>query len=67
MAESTDGGISGVQARLNNLGYGAGPCDGVLGQRTRAALRLFQEDQEIDVTGEPDRATLDELEQAYGC
>jgi hypothetical protein len=67
LADTHDTGVSGAQGRLNNLGYGAGACDGVLGPRTKAALRLFQEDQKIDATGELDDATKKKLESAYGC
>jgi N-acetylmuramoyl-L-alanine amidase len=40
--ETPDEGVSGIQARLSNLGYDVGPIDGVLGPRTRAAIRAFQ-------------------------
>lgn len=35
--------------------------DGVLGNETRAAIRQFQSQHHLPVTGEPDRATLDKL------
>jgi phosphohistidine swiveling domain-containing protein len=34
--------LTGVQFRLNALGFGAGPVDGVLGPRTTRAVRAFQ-------------------------
>jgi len=34
-----------VQRHLNDLGYGAGPVDGLFGPRTRGAIRRFQGDQ----------------------
>jgi N-acetylmuramoyl-L-alanine amidase len=57
----------GVQARLKNLGYDAGPTDGVFGPRTRAALALFQHDHDLEIDGKPGTATLQKLEEAHGC
>lgn len=34
--------ITGVQARLRNLGFDVGPTDGVIGPRTRKAIRQFR-------------------------
>jgi len=56
--------LPGVKARLRNLGYYWGDPDDVLDADTRAALREFQEDHELEVTGEPNdetRAKLKEL------
>lgn len=55
--------VGGVQARLNHLGYSAGPVDNQLGPMTRAAVALFQlavmgRDQ---ADGELDSETLDAL------
>ncbi|MDM0116624.1 peptidoglycan-binding domain-containing protein [Variovorax sp. J22R133] len=36
--------LTGVQYRLNHLGYGAGPVDGAMGPRTERAVRSFQKD-----------------------
>ncbi|HWL89472.1 MAG TPA: peptidoglycan-binding protein [Polyangiaceae bacterium] len=49
--------LTGVQARLNNLGYDAGPEDGVLGPQTEAAVRAFQFAQGFEESGKPDSAT----------
>ena len=65
--DTQDGGISAIQARLKNLGYQPGAVDGSLGPRTRAALRRFQADHTIDVTGEPDDATRKALLDDHGC
>jgi N-acetylmuramoyl-L-alanine amidase len=59
--------ISGIQARLNNLGYDSGTVDGIVGPATTAALRAFQERHGVAVSGKPDDATKAKLEQAHGC
>jgi hypothetical protein len=46
-----------VQDRLNVLGYDVGPSDGLLGKRTQAALREFQEEVGLPVTGQLDTTT----------
>ncbi|MEW6368267.1 MAG: peptidoglycan-binding protein [Acidobacteriota bacterium] len=58
--------ISGVQARLNNLGYDCGAADGVVGPRTRTAIREFQRALGLRETGEADDQTRRRLEQEYG-
>jgi hypothetical protein len=40
--------LTGVQYRLNHLGYGAGPVDGINGPRTRKAIIRFQTDHHGD-------------------
>ena len=46
------------QETLKELGYFFGPADGRKGPRTRTALRNFQRDQGLPVTGSLDVATL---------
>jgi localization factor PodJL len=46
-----------VQEHLHALGYQPGPRDGILGPRTRAALRQYQADRGLTVTGNLDTAT----------
>ncbi len=58
--------VTGVQARLNNLGYHCGDVDGILGPLTRSALMSFQETYQLKLTGEPDGVTLDKLKSKYG-
>lgn len=57
--------VSGVQARLNNLGFDCGEVDGVLGPRTEAALREFQRKYELTETGEADEATRNKLVEIH--
>ena len=58
--------VSGIQGRLRNLGYDPG-TDGKLGERTRLALAVFQLDEGLEMTGEPDEQTLAKLEQSHSC
>jgi N-acetylmuramoyl-L-alanine amidase len=57
--------ISGVQKRLNNLGYLCGEPDGELDEPTRDALADFQDRFGLEPTGELDDATLKKLEEAH--
>lgn len=60
--------ISGIQARLNNLGYGSGPVDGIIGPITRGAVRRFQADHPpLVVDGIPGPRTQARLKEVYGC
>lgn len=58
--------VVGLQARLNNLNFHAGPEDGVLGPRTAAAIRGFQRAHHCPETGEMTPETLHALHAAYG-
>lgn len=53
-----------AQELLNRLGYQAGPADGLMGARTRAALEQFQRDRSLPVTGEASGRTLSALREA---
>lgn len=56
--------VTGVQQRLARLGFDPGPFDGIVGRRTRAALRAFQETQEdLEDTGRIDDATRLRLQE----
>lgn len=57
---------TGIQERLQNLGFDCGPVDGVIGKRTRAAVRAFQIEHELVVDGDPGPKTQAKLEQAHG-
>jgi len=59
--------ISGLQSRLNNLGFPCGDAEGVLGPGTVAALRNFQRKHDLHVTGKPDKATVDKLVSEHEC
>ena len=47
-----------LQQRLNRAGFDAGSPDGLIGPQTRAAIRAFQEDQDLTPSG---AATIDLL------
>ena len=53
--------LSGVQARLNNLGFRCGTVDGIMGPKTSAALMLFQCARAIAATGTLDDGTREAL------
>lgn len=50
-----------LQRRLNHLGHDAGPVDGVLGSRTRQALREYQAKRNLVADGHPSVAILERL------
>jgi hypothetical protein len=50
-------GISGIQARLRNLGLYHGDIDGQLNPETIAAIEAFQEEKDLEITGEMDDDT----------
>ena len=50
-----------AQAKLNELGFDVGRPDGAGGPKTTNALRAFQKDRGIPVTGRLDNATKSEL------
>ena len=58
--------VKGVQARLNNLGYDCGPVDGMVGAKTRAAVRRFQADHDLAVDGIAGPKTQKKLDELYG-
>jgi hypothetical protein len=52
-----------LQRRLNDLGFGAGPLDGVVGRLTRSAIRHYQEFAGLAPTGVADADILERLRQ----
>jgi hypothetical protein len=59
--------LSGIQARLNNLGYEAGSVNGLPGPRTEAAIRRFQEWAGLKVDGSAGENTQRALGATHGC
>ena len=47
-----------VQRKLKKLGYYQGTVDGELGRGTRSAIRDFQDENSLEVTGQIDRALI---------
>lgn len=59
--------ISGIQARLNNLGFYFGAIDGVMGPKIGAALKAFQKKYDLKESGQADEATRKKLLDVHGC
>ena len=59
--------VTGVQARLLNLGYPVAAITGTLDDATQAAIAAFQKSHELEVSGTADAATQQKLEQLHGC
>lgn len=51
-----------IQQGLAAEDFDPGPADGIMGPRTRAAIRAYQRARGLDVTGEPSRALQARLE-----
>ncbi|MBS1812078.1 MAG: peptidoglycan-binding protein [Acidobacteria bacterium] len=58
--------ISGVRMRLSNLGFPCASTGDELTDDLASALRMFQQNNELDVTGKIDAATKDKLKQLHG-
>ena len=56
-----------VQSRLRALGYGVAPIDGIMGLKTRGAIRQFQRQRGIPADGKLNKALLVRLEKAYAA
>jgi hypothetical protein len=50
-----------TQKRLQELAYNPGPLDGIWGKKTEGALKRFQHDNSLPVTGELDYITKQKL------
>ena len=53
-----------AQKALKQVGHDPGPVDGVMGARTSAALKAYQEKQGLSVTGQLDAATAAKLAES---
>jgi peptidoglycan hydrolase-like protein with peptidoglycan-binding domain len=60
------GGVRELQRLLNRLGYGAGTADGVIGSRTRDAIRAFERARGMEVRGRATDIVLDAARAAAG-
>ncbi len=56
--------VRNIQLILNQNGFDAGPADGVLGEKTRSAIRAFQAANEMTETGEINDALVSALLEA---
>ena len=61
IADSYDQTIYQVQKKLEQLGYDPGRPDGILGKKTKTAVRHFQRDNGLPVTGKLDEQTKAKL------
>ncbi len=55
-----------IQTGLAEMGYNPGPVDGRMGDQTRDAIRQFQRDRSMTVTGDITEALIDELRNVTG-
>ena len=53
--------IKQIQIALQNAGYDPGAIDGLMGSRSRKAIRDFQKDNGLDITGKIDKVTWEKL------
>ena len=54
--------MSKAQTLLNKLGHDVGPPDGLMGARTRAGIKLFQQRNGLKETGEISAPLVTKLE-----
>ena len=55
--------VRGIQSGLGKLGFDAGPADGMAGPKTRAAIRQYQERNQLLVDGQPSEALLAHIQK----
>jgi hypothetical protein len=61
------GTVSGMQARLQNLGFDPGPIDNIAGPLTARAVRHFQQRYTLKVDGIIGPQTRGKMREVYGC
>jgi localization factor PodJL len=54
--------VTKAQVLLNKLGYDVVPPDGLMGERTRTGIKLFQQRNGLNETGEVTAPLLTKLE-----
>jgi len=59
--------VRNLQLALNRLGYAAGPADGLIGPKTRAAIRAYQIDSGLPASGEPSVSLHEHLQASLGA
>jgi peptidoglycan hydrolase-like protein with peptidoglycan-binding domain len=57
--------VASVQRVLNDLGYSAGPVDGLMGGKTRGAIRAYQIDSGLPPSGEPSLSLYEHLQDSH--
>ena len=62
----TDPHLQKIQKALSDLGYGPLKADGVMGANTTAAIKRFELDRGLPLTGEPGSETIERLEKVSG-
>lgn len=55
-----------IQKTLSTLDYNPGPVDGLLGNSTKSAIKKFERDRKLSVTGRVSGELLQELKKANG-
>lgn len=55
-----------IQSGLTRLGYDAGPADGIVGWKTRGAIRSYQEDHRLLIDGVPTPELAAHVEEKIG-
>lgn len=58
--------LSGVQARLENLGFDPGPVDGIMGPLTQAAILAFRQRSDLPESEDVDDELRSKLLEAHG-
>ncbi len=53
--------LIGAQMGLGTLGYGTGPFNGILDDKTKRAIKAYQQNRGLSATGELDLATSDKI------